>query len=179
MAETIKAAAIAANNPFTSLSQLRKRLGEVFPFTLSRELLRVVIIKKQGLSKKKAKFFSKPTNLEAVTDAFLKKRDQLIADGRTFVSIDETSFGRHGAEVRGYAPVGKPLVIKRARPRITTVSSHLQQSHETRSYNARKWRDPSIKSASSTSSKIYHCHTRPDLTTQGSGGIHSIGESGS
>ena len=123
MAETIKAAAIAANNPFTSLSQLRKRLGEVFPFTLSRELLRVVIIKKQGLSKKKAKFFSKPTNLEAVTDAFLKKRDQLIAEGRTFVSIDETSFGRHGAEVRGYAPVGKPLVIKRARPRITTVSS--------------------------------------------------------
>jgi hypothetical protein len=107
VAETIKAA-IAANNPFTSLSQLRKRLGKVFPFTLSRELLRVVIIKKQGLSKKKAKF--------------LKKRDQLIADGRTFVSIDETSFGRHGAEVRGYAPVGKPLVIKRARPRITTVS---------------------------------------------------------
>jgi hypothetical protein len=103
VAETIKAA-IAANNPFTSLSQLRKRLGEVFPFTLSRELLRVVIIKKQGLSKKKAKFFSKPTNLEAVTDAFLKKRDQLIAEGRTFVSIDETSFGRHGAE----APVGKP-----------------------------------------------------------------------
>jgi hypothetical protein len=50
VAETIKAA-IAAN-PFTSLSQLRKRLGEVFPFTLSRELLRVVIIKKQGLSKK-------------------------------------------------------------------------------------------------------------------------------
>jgi hypothetical protein len=49
-----------------------------------------------------AKFFSKPTNLEAVTDAFLKKRDQLLADGRTFVSIDETSFGRHGAEVRGY-----------------------------------------------------------------------------
>jgi hypothetical protein len=85
----------------------------------------VVIIKKQGLSKKKAKFFSKPTNLEAVTDAFLKKRDQLLADGRTFVSIDETSFGRHGAEVRGYAPVGKPLVIKRARPRITTVSSSL------------------------------------------------------
>jgi hypothetical protein len=39
VAETIKAAAIAAN-PFTSLSQLRKRLGEVFPFTLSRELLR-------------------------------------------------------------------------------------------------------------------------------------------
>ena len=38
----------------------------------------MVIIKKQGLSKKKAKFFSKPTNLEeAVTDAFLKKRDQL------------------------------------------------------------------------------------------------------
>ena len=66
VAETIKAA-IAANNPFTSLSQLRKRLGEVFPFTLSRELLRVVIIKKQGLSKKKAKFFSKPTNLEAVS----------------------------------------------------------------------------------------------------------------
>jgi hypothetical protein len=90
VAETIKAAAIAAN-PFTCLSQLRKRLGEVFPFTLSRELLRVVIIiKKQGLSKKKAKYFSKPTNLEAVTDAFLKKRDQLIAEGRTFVSIDET-----------------------------------------------------------------------------------------
>jgi hypothetical protein len=63
----------AANNHFTSLSQLRKSLGEVFPFTLSRELLRVVIIKKQGLSKKKA------TNLEeAVTDAFLKKRFEKI-----------------------------------------------------------------------------------------------------
>ena len=33
-------------------------------------------------TKKKAKFFSKPTNLESVTDAFLKKRDQLLADGQ-------------------------------------------------------------------------------------------------
>jgi hypothetical protein len=69
VAETIKAAAIAAN-PFTGV-----------PF---HTFQRTASCGNQE-TKNKAKFFSKPTNLEAVTDAFLKKRDQLLAYGRTFV----------------------------------------------------------------------------------------------
>jgi transposase len=36
--------------------------------------------------------------------------------------LDETSFGRCFQDSRGYAPIGKPLFIKRSRPRMTTLS---------------------------------------------------------
>lgn len=61
-----------------------------------------VLIKRLGLTKKKAKFFSRPENLEEKTMAFIHLRERLKEEGRTFVSIDETSFGRHTRDVFGY-----------------------------------------------------------------------------
>ena len=49
-------------------------------------------------------------------------RKEFLDKGYPFVSMDETSFGRNGRLTRGYSPVGQPLVIRKAVPRITTVS---------------------------------------------------------
>jgi transposase len=40
-----------------------------------------------------------------------------------WLSIDETSFGRHGINTFGYSKIGKPLYIKKKMPRMTTTSS--------------------------------------------------------
>jgi hypothetical protein len=58
------------------------------------------------LSKKKAKFFSKPTNLEAVTDAFLKKRMGDYSLICVF-SIIKREFYKHGSIEGSYNCVTK------------------------------------------------------------------------
>lgn len=128
LAPALRAMVLA--DPFMSLCSLQKRVLSTFGFSVSKELLRVAL-KRGGLSKKKAKFFSRPAGLEQTTQAFLVARDKYIAEGRLFVSLDETSFGRHGCEVRGYAPVGQLLTIRKARPRVTTVSCLAAVTRET------------------------------------------------
>ena len=119
IAEALRAMVLA--EPFTSLSKLQLRVQETFGFTVSKELLRTVI-RQQGLSKKTAKFFSKPAHLEQTTADFIKARDAFVAENRLFVSLDETSFGRNWCDSRGYAPIGRQLIVCRARPRMTTMS---------------------------------------------------------
>ena len=41
----------------------------------------------------------------------------------TFVSIDETSFGRHTRDLFGYSQKVRLLVLPRSRPRVTTMSA--------------------------------------------------------
>ena len=127
VADTIRIA--IQTDPFTTLSRLRKCIEDTFSFTVSRELIRTAI-KKMGLSRKNAKFFSQPAHLPQTTAAFLRKRDQFIAEGRLFVSLDETSFGRNGRDSKGYAPVGKALVVKRTNARMTTLSSLVAMTKE-------------------------------------------------
>lgn len=109
-------------DPLISTRAIARTVEEVCNVYVSKELVRVAI-KKQGLTRKKARFFSSPTGLAEKTKQFLDKRNVYIHEGRNFVSIDETSFGRHGKAVYGYAPKGQRLNILRCKTRVSTVSS--------------------------------------------------------
>jgi transposase len=109
-------------DPFVSLIALRKLVHDVLHIVVSKELLRLVI-KRQGWTKKKAKFFGQPKDLEKKTAAFFELRNQLVHEGRHFVSIDETSFGRHGSPSYGYSPKGKRLMLRTKTPSIKTKTA--------------------------------------------------------
>ena len=53
----------------------------------------------------------------------MESRDQFIKDNYKFVSIDETSFGRSGAVVKGYSTVGTKLFVRKRVPSVKTVFS--------------------------------------------------------
>jgi hypothetical protein len=74
--------------------------------------------------RRKARFHGSPPDLQEKTAEFLRQRSGHIEAGRQFVSLDETSFGRHGRPVMGYARRGVPLYVKRRNcARITTKSA--------------------------------------------------------
>lgn len=108
-------------DPFITFAQLQGRIKDTFGFLVSKELLRTVM-KKQHLTRKKARFFSQPKGLEDTTKEFIEARDQYKKEGRLFVSVDETSFGRHGRQVVGFAPKGTRLVVRKTVPYIKTMS---------------------------------------------------------
>lgn len=109
-------------NPFISIRKLVKQINDVCNVIVSRELVRTAI-SKLGFSKKKARFFSSPNGLEEKVLAFKIRRKAFIDEGRQFFSLDETSFGRNGSDIRGYAPRGQLLALKRSQPSRVTVSS--------------------------------------------------------
>jgi transposase len=94
---------------------------ETLNIRISLQLARAVLAS-SGLTRKKAKFFGDPKDLPEKTAAFLRRRQELLDDGREFWSLDETSFGRHGAPVMGYAPKGHPLMLRRKQQFIQTTS---------------------------------------------------------
>ena len=53
---------------------------------------------------------------------FVEQRDHYIAQGRPFLSLDETSFGRSGNVIKGYSVVGERLYFTKKQPRMTTES---------------------------------------------------------
>lgn len=110
------------NDPFLSIRKLSKIIEDVNEIKVSRELVRASI-HKLGYSNKKARFFSMPKNLIEKTNSFIDRRETYKSLGRLFVSIDETSFGRHGKDMRGYSPKGKQLRVQRTNPNRVTVSS--------------------------------------------------------
>lgn len=109
-------------DPFTSIRKLQNTILSNLKLKVSIELVRTVI-KKQGFSKKVARHYGQPKNLEEITRTFLDKRTQYIKENKHFVSIDETSFGRNGVNTKGYSEVGKKLFIKKTNQRMTTTSS--------------------------------------------------------
>lgn len=111
-----------ANDPLQSCKQIAARLLGSLNVKVSRELVRTAL-KSAGMSRKKARFFGSPPDLQAKTDDFIRLRDQYVHQGREFWSLDETSFGRHGAPVYGFNPKGRPLHIRKRAPRVTTVSA--------------------------------------------------------
>jgi transposase len=117
--ETIKI--IIQNDPFVSLFSLRNILKNTLGVSVSKELDRTILFR-SGMSKKKTKFFGQPQNLETKVKAFLEERNKFKQQGRPFVSMDETSFGRNGVTKYGYSPRGKPLLVRKASPRTTTSS---------------------------------------------------------
>ncbi len=118
--ETIRFA--IQNDPFISITKLSIMLKETIHISVSKELVRLAIVK-LGLSKKKARFYGEPNNLKEKTTAFLERRDAYIKQNRRFLSIDETSFGRNGINTFGYSKRGSPLYIKKKQARVTTTSS--------------------------------------------------------
>jgi transposase len=111
-----------ASDPFITIFKMKDVIKTLFSFSVSRELIRTAI-SKAGLSRKKARFFSRPKNLDEKVQTFIEARTRFQNENRFIVSLDETSFGRHGRPVLGYAPKGQQLHIGRANARRTTVSS--------------------------------------------------------
>ena len=117
---TVRDALVA--DPFLTVRKLQAVVLQVFKFTVSKELIRTAI-SKASFTLKKAKRFSQPSDLMTKTQAFLQHRKDLLDQGYQFFSLDETSFGRHGLLSHGYAPRGKPLLLKNRAARVTTTSS--------------------------------------------------------
>lgn len=109
-------------NPFVSIRTIVTKIKEICKVNVSRELVRVAIAKLE-YTKKKAKAFSCPKNLEQKTLEFKSLRDTYIRQERPFFSLDETSFGRHSKVQKGYALKGQLLKIVKPKASIQTVSS--------------------------------------------------------
>ena len=80
-------------DPFISICKLRELIKETMRMDVSKELIRIAIYR-LGITKKKARFYGSPSTLPKLTEEFIVKRQQFLDDGRNFISIDETSFGR-------------------------------------------------------------------------------------
>lgn len=83
-------------NPLVTLASLRKLCFDGLGIWVSKELVRVVL-SKHGLTRKKARFYGKPHDLETKTAQFIEARAQVMAAGGPVVSIDETSWVRRSA----------------------------------------------------------------------------------
>jgi transposase len=117
--DTIKFSII--NDPFISIIKLKDLILSTLKINVSKELIRIAI-KRQGITKKIARFYGNPVTLPEKTEYFLNKRNEYIDDHRIFISIDETSFGRNGVITKGYSKKGEKLFIKKLKPRMTTTS---------------------------------------------------------
>lgn len=116
--------ACLAADPLVSLEQMTKHIQQVLSISVSKELVRCVL-KKDGFSRKRARFYGRPKDLPIKTAAFLAARDRYMAEGRRFASLDETSFGRNSnAIVKGYSKRGTALQLER-RPAWTKTLSVL------------------------------------------------------
>lgn len=113
--------ACVAADPLITLAKMVDRVAQVLGIHVSKELVRTVL-KREGFSRKRARFYGQPADLPEKTAAFLALRDRYILEGRLFASIDETSFGRSGAVVKGYSRRGVPLRMERKPARMTTRS---------------------------------------------------------
>lgn len=108
-------------DPFISIRTLQDMVKQSFYFSVSKELVRVAI-KRSGFSKKKARFHGQPKDLETKVRQFTEQRDNFIIQGRQFLSLDETSFGRSGNVIKGYSVVGEKCYVTKKHPRMTTES---------------------------------------------------------
>ena len=117
-----------------------------FQVRVSSELIRLSLVKHK-YTRKRARYYSQPSNDLEQLNEFLLKRKQFVDEQRNFVSIDETSFGRNYQPAFGYAKRGKRLNIKRTNTRITTTSvvsaitgdGKIYYKQESGSFNANKF----------------------------------------
>lgn len=120
MIEAVKSCIEA--NPFVSVHVLKMKINDCFQVNVSTELVRTAIKKKLGYTRKKACRTCKPSHLPSKTAEFLAKRKEYLEQGRPFVSIDETSFGRNGVQSYGYAPRGTKLFVERPMKSLKNTS---------------------------------------------------------
>jgi transposase len=109
------------NDPFISILKLKDLILSTLKINVSKELIRIAI-KKQGFTKKKARFYGEPKTLPEKTKEFLEKREIYKNQDKVFISIDEVSFGRNGINTKGYSKKGNKLYIKKHKPIMITTS---------------------------------------------------------
>ncbi len=108
-------------NPTITLSQLKDTVKNVLAIDVLKEILRTCI-HREGYTLKNVRFYGKPSGLDLKVSTFITKRDKFKEEGRKFVSIDETSFGRNTRHVKGYSQRGTRIYIRKRQPRVTTTS---------------------------------------------------------
>ena len=86
---------IVEYDPFSSLRSIQQRIKIGSNCTVSLRLIHSAI-KSIGFTKKKARFHGKPSRVVEDTVKIVEKRNSFLREGHHFVSLDETSFGRHG-----------------------------------------------------------------------------------
>ena len=135
--------------PFSTLKDTRQLIKDNFDVSVSTELIRLVIKNTINFSRKRARYFSIPKNDQEKLETFLNKRQQYISENRNFISIDETSFGRHIYPSFGYSKRNTRLNIKRPNVNITTHSActAISKNHSVQyklikgSFDSEKFRD--------------------------------------
>ena len=70
---------------------MKSIIEDSFNVSISKELVRTVILK-CGFTIKKAKYFSRPDDLEEKNKAFITKREFFKSENRPLFSTDETAF---------------------------------------------------------------------------------------
>ena len=110
------------NDPFLSLRKLQRIILDVHSVQVSLELLRCAL-KSYGFSRKKAKAVSATPRTPSLVQDFLHKRNEFLKQGKRFVSLDETAFGRNTKPIYGYSLRGKNLYTTKKHPRIDTTSA--------------------------------------------------------
>jgi transposase len=109
------------NDPFVTLIKLRHLIKQSLDIDVSKELIRIAI-KRQGITKKKARFYGEPKYLPEQTKQFIEKRNEYMKANKTFISIDEVSFGRNGINTSGYSEKGQKLFIKKRACRMSNIT---------------------------------------------------------
>ena len=100
-------------HPFATCRNVQTHIWRCLNKHISVELARRAV-KVLGFTRKKSRNVVVTKDLREKTQEFVRRRNSFVAEGRQFVSIDETSFGRSGRfPSYGYAPRGRPLTVFR------------------------------------------------------------------
>lgn len=110
------------SNPFLSIRQFKQRFKEILNVEVSVELVRTAI-QRIGYTRKKARYYSEPTHQAKQVEEFIKKREAFKNQGRRFLSVDETCFGKSALQTMGYAPKGERLFVKNKAPSQSSISA--------------------------------------------------------
>jgi transposase len=108
--------------PEITLKQIQSSIEEQINLRVSKELIRL-IMKKYNISRKKIRYYGECKDLAMKTKTFMIQRNLLLSQSKKFVSIDETSFGRHHRVVYGYSKKGNRIYKRKAYARVTTQSA--------------------------------------------------------
>lgn len=109
-------------NPLANCRQLKELISSTLSIVVSKELIRT-ILRNNNFTKKKARFYGEPKNLNEKINIFLAKREIFKTQNKTFVSVDETSFNRNNTSIYGYSLKGNKIFIRKNVPRITSKTA--------------------------------------------------------
>lgn len=113
---------LVKNDPHITLKQIQCLILDEIALSVSKELIRLVL-KKNNISRKKIRYYGECKDLQLKTQTFISQRDKYKLRNKKFVSIDETSFGRHGKVVYGYSQKGRRIFKRKSYAHVSTQSA--------------------------------------------------------